>query len=63
MDSFLYQFALPDDIVELYLLSNIQKSYLTYLLIFVQALTVPLNDGGFLILLHSSHFLTYDGKI
>ncbi|XP_073328236.1 uncharacterized protein tasor2 [Pagrus major] len=24
------------------------------------ALTVPLSDGGFLILLHSSHFLTYD---
>ncbi|XP_070829311.1 protein TASOR 2 [Chaetodon trifascialis] len=24
------------------------------------ALTIPLNDGGFLILLHSSHFLTYD---
>uniref|UniRef100_A0A3B5A5S4 Uncharacterized LOC103371967 n=1 Tax=Stegastes partitus TaxID=144197 RepID=A0A3B5A5S4_9TELE len=24
------------------------------------ALTVPLNDGGFLILLHYSHFLTYD---
>ncbi|XP_071374167.1 uro-adherence factor A [Centroberyx affinis] len=24
------------------------------------ALTVQLNDGGFLILLHSSHFLTYD---
>uniref|UniRef100_A0A3B4VKA3 Uncharacterized LOC111229767 n=1 Tax=Seriola dumerili TaxID=41447 RepID=A0A3B4VKA3_SERDU len=25
------------------------------------ALPVPLNDGGFLILLHSSHFLTFDG--
>uniref|UniRef100_A0A3P8RZU5 Uncharacterized protein n=2 Tax=Amphiprion percula TaxID=161767 RepID=A0A3P8RZU5_AMPPE len=24
------------------------------------SLAVPLNDGGFLILLHSSHFLTYD---
>ncbi|XP_019123800.2 uncharacterized protein tasor2 isoform X2 [Larimichthys crocea] len=24
------------------------------------ALTIPLNDGGFLILLHSSHFLRYD---
>ncbi|XP_028286477.1 uncharacterized protein tasor2 isoform X2 [Parambassis ranga] len=24
------------------------------------ALTIPLNDGGFLILLHTSHFLTYD---
>uniref|UniRef100_A0A3Q1EWU0 Uncharacterized LOC110960338 n=1 Tax=Acanthochromis polyacanthus TaxID=80966 RepID=A0A3Q1EWU0_9TELE len=24
------------------------------------SLVVPLNDGGFLILLHSSHFLTYD---
>ncbi|XP_041650940.1 uncharacterized protein tasor2 isoform X2 [Cheilinus undulatus] len=24
------------------------------------AFTIPLNDGGFLILLHSSHFLTYD---
>ncbi|CAK6961651.1 uncharacterized protein LOC128358393 [Scomber scombrus] len=24
------------------------------------ALTFPLNDGGFLILLHSTHFLTYD---
>ncbi|KAM7414880.1 hypothetical protein PAMA_019612 [Pampus argenteus] len=24
------------------------------------ALTIPLNDSGFLILLHSSHFLTYD---
>lgn len=30
---------------------------------FVQAFTFPLNDSGFLILLHSSHFLRYDGKI
>uniref|UniRef100_A0A3Q0SPG3 Uncharacterized protein n=1 Tax=Amphilophus citrinellus TaxID=61819 RepID=A0A3Q0SPG3_AMPCI len=36
-------------------LSNIKT-----LLICAQALAVLLSDGGFLILLHSSHFLTYD---
>uniref|UniRef100_A0A3Q1GJ30 Uncharacterized LOC110960338 n=1 Tax=Acanthochromis polyacanthus TaxID=80966 RepID=A0A3Q1GJ30_9TELE len=43
-------------LAKFYLISNIQKT----LLHFAQSLVVPLNDGGFLILLHSSHFLTYD---
>ncbi len=60
--TFLFQFILYV-VAEFYLLFSIQKLYLTNLLIIMQALIIPLNDGGFLILLHSSHFLTFDGKM
>lgn len=54
------QFTLHDNML---VVLNVQKPYLTNFLILLQALAIPLNDGGFLILLHSSYFLTYHGKI